>query len=1561
MIKRGVASLLLIALILPYVTGLSAIQVYADDTREAEIEPPILSNASQIWEIDTGNIGNPYDWIESKDLISLLEGIGDSGDFDYVMGEYSYDTEKFKTTDEAPYAMYYVENEIAISNVLGSFTSHRPTVRLVVEDGVTYLEAEYFINQSESITYWPVTGEFLSASYDTYTEDYDINNNPSHLQDAMRYLVGHLIGELWRREAFTSTEALDISQDNNANNWKTWLQGGNLHQYAVTIVHKLNLLTGGDPSDAVILDKDTSDWVKYLNGGDKEPESEHPVLVDYDKNWVKEELSQNETRVLDLSAFPAEGDKTPSSALSESILVGGVGAERQDIMTYLIDMLNTSSALDPKVVALLESYAATDGLIYSSVVMSSSNNNYTNKQAYAGLIYMHALLQSWGTKYLSGAATEGQMGNLETFNDWNRAVAIASNAKFDAFEMLWDSDNLSSSFDQEGDTLGSLFEDVDSQVDDWNNLADSMYFGGSYDGVPLSMFFDTGSGLLSGNIFEGIAISSSYIPMRTNLYDPIAALKLAISESFMNDFHIPWGFQRKALYMDVSSNSATSYLTGGSMTTTKIATLEDLLYNEGDITLYIDDNFYNMKYIEDTQGYAVEYLDEINRPSADAEDEDGQSILSEFLTDFFTNNAHFQPDQILKTGSVAQYNSYLAENVTKLDAKEKVFSFFTNKANYAILDETTLMRYIDGTLGHDYTPMRSFAIVSGIYRHVDSYNRMNELSHKQDPVFISSGEAILGIDMVNNDDAYKAVGALYNYALLRNLSTQMPVGYNYSSDLKYPVYMDIYGNICTESGIVVVPAACNATLHDESFRPYAAGWLYSYGSNWKITYKKYRHVAELFEDVFELDEGNYELKHYLLGDEQVNVSRLSVGDTDSLQVIYNWYLNNVLLTRHYDDERFMNIIHEVIRGAPLDQIVDMTFEGLRPENATITLTDVWIGKQFENIYNALKGFAQKTMFNMPNPAFVSGTEVIIIGIVKVYAAIVTITFLGVVYTHSISGRLGPKTLFVLMAKIAAIVALVYIVPFSFEVSYYEVNKALLQKEAGLVSMLIEEKKTELEVHITEIKSYEPESEILIKLEDIQLGWGDLLSDVIFGSVFDTMTDVYENALADSFLSTQYETQVLEDGIYISTSDLHDMADVYFNLSYKALYSKTVDDPYPSYYLPYFVMLDYLIGNVNSYNSVNNIYAFTTELDGTQINTHGLVEPLFKSQEFLLGEGDTLGLAAIYDIELSEAHTSPFDAGAIELMQKSGWFRRDMTDEDIIPRIDALNQRARDYVLENIDLIGRVTDETFLKSMALDMALYHNKIFGITQANAYEIQNLSLDDVFRFAISDRDNILINAPMSLPRFTLTVGGGLGCMVAAIVTALNFAISILKPGITFVAYVILFTTVFLNNVLKNDHRPTIGYLITISLICLGNAAHAVVIKLSFMLPNMGFDTTVCLLLTLLIYMSYLFVIINILKHVGEDIRNVGLNTYNNSWNNFKDKFDRSGGGHHGGHRGGPQEVRVVNDDRAPLGRSKSVEEMLEQDERRSRGQELGNKTPLTPFKGNVEGYTDLDEEKD
>ena len=213
-------------------------------------------------------------------------------------------------------------------------------------------------------------------------------------------------------------------------------------------------------------------------------------------------------------------------------------------------------------------------------------------------------------------------------------------------------------------------------------------------------------------------------------------------------------------------------------------------------------------------------------------------------------------------------------------------------------------------------------------------------------------------------------------------------------DLDAPIFCDLFGNIVTESGLVIIPAAANATLTGTNWNPYTVGWSEYYnngnrievgefidevytwliGRNYDSTYQAESDLGNLFSSnginaivsqsdyidkknaggFFELDpSGQLVLRttqltsNNLTGIVQWDI--LNKNSTIIKQLFFNdAYFNKAAKIYNY---RIINLITEVMRGAPIE-FIDYTFEGL-DGNQNISKYGVYMAYKLEELLNMM--------------------------------------------------------------------------------------------------------------------------------------------------------------------------------------------------------------------------------------------------------------------------------------------------------------------------------------------------------------------------------------------------------------------------------------------------------------------------------------------------------------------------------------------------------------------------------------------------------------------------------
>lgn len=1052
---------------------------------------------------------------------------------------------------------------------------------------------------------------------------------------------------------------------------------------------------------------------------------------------------------------------------------------------------------------------------------------------------------------------------------------------------------------------------ADTTVDETPQLSSSK---------PMPAFFEnyTDSRKLSENYIKGLAYTATLVPMKSNLYS--AEWLNYLDTDFRTNFYDLYGFNRKALYRDMTAGAGEEYFNSGEVSkgALELCTLRDLIESKGDIVLYLDDNFYNVEDIKSSQSVRPNYA--TTKPGTEegtTEDIAWYSNIASGIED--TYNTNF--DNIAKTNESSNYSKIYYNMMNNLDGAHTYYPEATpenpGNSDNAVLNSGKINYYLNpGQDGSEvYSPMQAYAVVSSVYRDGDLFNLANSMETHR-PVFISSKTAAYA-----KGASLKQKCTLYNYALVMNLEESMPVGYLGNLDMDCPLYMDILGNIITESGTVIIPAMSNATLlNEETFvgTNWAAGLYAVYGNGYRIPVKKddINTISQVMANFVEDESGKYYIpKARTLGDEyEIDMSRLATTSKETLDVLYNRAyadLKNATQGNIYNFNQFFQIALEVMRGAPIESI-DKEAEGLLT-NDRLDRAGIVAAVKLEDLNNSLGTNGENSTISMPSLAFMPGFNYVALMVFKLLLLIIIVVNMVIVYIDAVGGHLGLHTIWKCFSSMVITMLTVLTVPAVFEVTYYQSSKALLQKEATYISMLnLEKKESGVEIGVTEVSEPKIRTELFVKLEDISVPWYELFYNSIFTDSYKTLNEMYENyARKNAFVASEDDIVVKNDGVYVSVDSIYDSSAVDLNIngenSMRTLVQTAVDKNSTfSFYSPYYVILDALIQNVNYFNanpwgednsdvsSTEGWYAYTTKTQkGGRIKTMGLIEPYFTSAAFMESEGkDLTGMAEVYSDNIDTGYDpDPATHGMfapmnLDAIRESYWYAGGgISATECTKRVEYLNEQARVFVADNKELLGKISDETFLKVMAMYLSTKHNAAFGAQKASALEIYNLSNDDLIRMSIADKADVMINSTLSYPRFVYAVGGTSGVFAAALLSMVMWISSIVKPVLIVVAFLTIFISVFVFKVcLRKQDSSLYGYVITTLLLCGTNILYSLLLKLSMYLPNIGATPFMCILLQIVVQIAYMVILLQVVGTAFKDWRDLGAQRYANKLGDWK-----------------------------------------------------------------------------
>lgn len=1058
-------------------------------------------------------------------------------------------------------------------------------------------------------------------------------------------------------------------------------------------------------------------------------------------------------------------------------------------------------------------------------------------------------------------------------------------------------------------------DDNNGEVGDFSDEAEKLQAGD-----PLQMFFnDIQSERLSDDMIKGISYSAAFVPMRTNMYDPYTTKDW--DDQFLNNFHYKYGYYRKALYKAEASDAAASLQNTGLTGSTSVCTLADLIDPAGDIVLYIDDNFYNVDKLAELLDKSYDRI--TNTGDGDyKEDADGDGekdgVIEKFWTQMTDNVSELLDLDIgtqTKTGDTTQYSVKLrnrvasqknseyypkAGRVDESNAQQDVEK--TDNEDGVVLTSGQINMYLSMTSNEDigngnaaevyddYNVLQPYSVVSSIYRSSNLFNLANN-SRLREPVFIASNT----VPNANNATQLER-NEIFNWLLLKNLESQMPIGYSTSLDMEAPVYMDIYGNILTESGTVVVPSACNSTLFTENYHMYGhtMGMLYVYGRDYQLDTDKVQPVLESTLGArMEVDDylGTYKMRSDVFKYEDevgtlMDTARISIADDSVKQMMQNifyryMYSNDEITSPNieassagYDFYKFSNIIMEVMRGAPIESI-NKEFENLNTAR-TMTNAGLSAAAKLEVLDNSLTSNNANTLLAMPNLAFVDGFEYIAMFTFKAMMLIVMLVLMFTLYKDMIGQQLSVRTLVKCISVVVITCLAVVTIPEVFDISYYQANKMFLQSETEYIAMLNEEKRQNgVEIGVTDVTEPDMSTKLLLKLTDLNVPWYDLFQDIMLANTYEGLSEVYAKFAENSPISQQQDVEIMNDGVYVYIDDLFDSVSIDIDPETGILNIRTDEVTTAAFYTPFYVILEALIADINTYNELNSWKGYTTTLQsGGRLKSIGACQGYFTDKVFMQSDGDILHMHEVYGVSDELSTYRVWTDEDVALMQKCAWACGSPNDYN---RLYKVSDRARTFVQKNNNMLGKISDETFLKVMALDIAMYHNSIFGVPSCNAIEIEQLSQDDLSRLMLGTREEAMYNSSLSYGRYVYQIGGPFAVYLAAAFQLIMFALGYVKPILSFAIMASIFISLFVFKVVLRKSTSSIyGYVVTTILLCVCNFGHAGALKLCMYLPTLGLSPSICIILCTVIQLLYVVCLASVAYVSLKDWRDLGWARY-------------------------------------------------------------------------------------
>lgn len=881
-------------------------------------------------------------------------------------------------------------------------------------------------------------------------------------------------------------------------------------------------------------------------------------------------------------------------------------------------------------------------------------------------------------------------------------------------------------------------------------------------------------------------------------------------------------------------------------------------------------------------------------------------------------------ESVLKTGSNTSYNdklrSSLAENEDSGYRRETADNVYSDNLDIKCLPSSKINQYLKGvtvrvesnadadtdseiTTYDEYTELLSYAYVSAIYRDAYTYS-VSSSKMLDSPVFVSSKD-LCGV--ADAEQYYK--NSLLNYMLVKNLNSMVHLNYTYSLDMDSPVYMDIYGNILTESGLVVIPAASNASLYVSDYNNIIAsmGLFTAYGRDYYVPTSlagSEQVLSGMFtpdpegSGVWIIDGLSYQVEGTVV--DYANLSAYTTGARNAAIYVFDTYLRQNSVSTYCVTPLFINIINEVMRGAPIGYIDKVDEELVK--SSFISKSAVTAGAKLEALIDSLNSKISNTLLVIPDFTTMDSTEYIVGFCFKLLIAAVVVVVIISIYRDAVDYSLGLHTIKQVGFSVALTFIAVAVIPAVFQLTYYAANKFLLQDEVTRIAMYnLEKKEGGVEVGVTELRAPSDSNKLMVQLDWVTVPWYRQMEHMMFNDSIENISIAREEAFKNSSVSMQDDVTLYNDGVYMSVDDIFDSVGIDYTfltddiaagaardtskmLNGLYVYTKGTEQTL-SFYSPYYVFLYALTADVNSYNYVNDSYVYTTKMvSGNRLKTVGLSYKYFTSLTFMEEDYDPLHLYEIYGVTPEDrlAHADIFSIEEKIGMRSSVWYNP-LKYKDLEKRIAICTDYCRKFVADNKDLLDKVTDETFLKVMALTMAMKYNQVFGITTANCYEIYNIDSNDLLRICMAGTSDVMLSSTLSYSRFVMTYGGEMGVYAAALLVMIMYIGSFIKPLCVIVSFLSVFISIFVFKVvLRRENMSLYGYFITVCLLSGTNILHAIMLKASTILPKLGLSLFWCCFFMFIMQVSYLLILAYVTGTAMTDLHDLGFNRY-------KTKYDR------------------------------------------------------------------------
>lgn len=1124
---------------------------------------------------------------------------------------------------------------------------------------------------------------------------------------------------------------------------------------------------------------------------------------------------------------------------------------------------------------------------------------------------------------------------------------------------------------------------------------------------------------LQSMIGYGQALSATYKPFYTNVYfnsnktEDSSLPYLTENPDFIR-FDNTYGKLRKALMIATTNNAVQNYALTGTLlnnnTNFKLATLRDFIEKpDQDKMLIVHQGYYNKDYVDFTlQGDRA-----INSESEEinVSNETERNVVNGAFNNWKGDNFGFydlthrdalrmaSEPEFVDTVRLKTVPDYMAHVLNSEVRTRRVYDQELGQwksVNYRI--ETEVYGEHEGEYGDmsgQYDPTSPWLGIDlslgmmgvvGFGEPPEGYSEnatasigKRVASYLNSPVWMSSSTSSTSVP-----DSFA-----WNWMFLRNIHKNDAIRYTTQLDMDSPLFIDIYGNILTESGTIIIPFVNNSTLQSQ-VNLLNAGFLLNYGNDMlveadcskavdgeldldnvlvkigdKVLNMTYADGVLDFADVrnnflmYTPSEGEnsdgtiLRLDTYVSGltgtlptffdianvivqgpdGGTINMGALNTGDANQLKQLFainkpvyiydvnQQYASNVTMglesygvnndipngkskdgSRDYLGQYIATVIFQVARGARIEDI-NYTKEGLQAVQK-FSNHELAQAARFEDMRNSLLQNAQNALLTIPNPAYIEGLEFFVFMMFKILLIVCSIGVTVQVIQNFLAGTLSVKTfLRMTWALVFAFVAITAI-PTIFEISYYNANKMFLKNETVRMAGLQAEKRLNgTELGVLQANSVDESTELLLKVRESNISWPRLLSDMLVDFEINSMTELYQKQLQNELNFNNDDFVIKGDSLYMPINNLWDSSEIGLDPTTNKLRQYIKPNSDISHWMPYYAIIDYLVYNVNTFNeTVLRSYNYNTfRFSNGQVRSIDLSTRYFMSDAFLIldenfrdpqfklpsnvdqiaismSRYDKIGVYQWYGVQSRDNRDiflsrDPFI--------NSQWYNEfiDVEDPKFVEAVDRLNYSATNFVTQNSDLLGRISDETFIKMLALHMSFEYNNLFNIPGPQELEIYNLSSEDLMRLSIAEYTDVMRGSPYSYPKFLLEYGGMVAVYAGALLELILLVLSFLKPFATLaIFFVFVVSIIIFKVILHNVESSTIkGFAKFAAILCVVNFIYACTMKFGMWLPVI-LPMAVCIIVQCIVHAFYIGFYLWLTEIMIRNWRDLGNSAFNN-----------------------------------------------------------------------------------